>query len=317
MAIVMDGKALAQKIRLEEKEKIEKLNKEGIYPKLAVIMVGEDKASKVYVKNKSKACTEVGISYEEFLLPENTTMEELLQTIEMLNKREDVHGILLQSPIPKHLDILTAFESIDFRKDVDGFHPINIGRLALNRQTFISCTPHGVMRLLEEYHVEVAGANVVIVGRSNIVGKPLAQCMLNKDATVTICHSKTKDLKELTKKADIIVMAIGKANFLTADMIKQNAVVIDVGINRLDTGKLVGDVNFPEVSQKASYITPVPGGVGPMTIAMLIHNVVVASKYLNGIEKKKKRGFIKFSLFFCNYASFVIEKEKKEVIWKN
>ena len=211
-------------------------------------------------------------------------MEELLQTIEMLNKREDIHGILLQSPIPKHLDILTAFESIDFRKDVDGFHPINIGRLTLNRQTFISCTPHGVMRLLEEYHVEVAGANVVIVGRSNIVGKPLAQCMLNKDATVTICHSKTKDLKELTKKADIIVMAIGKANFLTADMIKQNAVVIDVGINRLDTGKLVGDVNFPEVYQKASYITPVPGGVGPMTIAMLIHNVVVASKYLNGIE---------------------------------
>lgn len=284
MAVIMDGKALAQKIRLEEKEKVEKLNQKGIYPKLAVIMVGEDKASKVYVKNKSKACTEVGISYEEFLIPENTTMEELLQTIEMLNKREDVHGILLQSPIPKHLDILTAFESIDFRKDVDGFHPINIGRLALNRQTFISCTPHGVMRLLEEYHVEIAGANVVIVGRSNIVGKPLAQCMLNKDATVTICHSKTKDLKELTKKADIIVMAIGKANFLTADMIKPNAVVIDVGINRLDTGKLVGDVNFPEVSQKASYITPVPGGVGPMTIAMLIHNVVVASKYLNGIE---------------------------------
>lgn len=284
MAVIMDGKALAQKIRLEEKEKVEKLNQKGIYPKLAVIMVGEDKASKVYVKNKSKACTEVGISYEEFLLPENTTMEELLQTIEMLNKREDIHGILLQSPIPKHLDILTAFESIDFRKDVDGFHPINIGRLTLNRQTFISCTPHGVMRLLEEYHVEIAGANVVIVGRSNIVGKPLAQCMLNKDATVTICHSKTKDLKELTKKADIIVMAIGKANFLTADMIKQNVVVIDVGINRLDTGKLVGDVNFPEVSQKASYITPVPGGVGPMTIAMLIHNVVVASKYLNGIE---------------------------------
>ena len=284
MAVIMDGKALAQKIRLEEKEKVEKLNQKGIYPKLAVIMVGEDKASKVYVKNKSKACTEVGISYEEFLLPENTTMEELLQTIEMLNKREDDHGILLQSPTPKHVDILTAFQSIDFRKDVDGFHPINIGRLALNRQTFISCTPHGVMRLLEEYHVEIAGANVVIVGRSNIVGKPLAQCMLNKDATVTICHSKTKDLKELTKKADIIVMAIGKANFLTADMIKPNAVVIDVGINRLDTGKLVGDVNFPEVSQKASYITPVPGGVGPMTIAMLIHNVVVASKYLNGIE---------------------------------
>ena len=284
MAVIIDGKAIAQKIRLEEKAKVEVLKQKGIYPKLAVIMVGEDKASKVYVKNKSKACTEVGIAYEEFLLPESTTMEELLQTIETLNKRADIHGILLQSPIPKHLDILTAFESIDFRKDVDGFHPVNIGRLTLNRQTFISCTPHGVMRLLEEYSIPVAGANVVIVGRSNIVGKPLAQCMLNKDATVTICHSKTKNLKELTQKADIIVMAIGKANFLTADMIKPDAVVIDVGINRLDTGKLVGDVNFPEVSPKASYITPVPGGVGPMTIAMLIHNVVVASKYLNGIK---------------------------------
>ena len=278
----MDGKALAKKIRLEEKEKVERLNQKGIYPKLAVILVGEDKASKVYVKNKSKACNEVGISYEEILLPEKTSMEQLLAQIDSLNKREDIHGILLQSPIPKHLDILTAFESIDFRKDVDGFHPINIGRLALNRQTFISCTPHGIMRLLEEYEVPIAGANVVIVGRSNIVGKPLAQCMLNKDATVTVCHSKTRNLKDLTKKADIVIMAIGKANFLTVDMIKEEAVVIDVGINRLDTGNIVGDVSFEEVSQKASYITPVPGGVGPMTIAMLIHNVVIASKYLNG-----------------------------------
>lgn len=282
MAIIMDGKALAKKIRLEEKEKVERLNQKGIYPKLAVILVGEDKASKVYVKNKSKACNEVGISYEEILLPEKTSMEQLLAQIDSLNKREDIHGILLQSPIPKHLDILTAFESIDFRKDVDGFHPINIGRLALNRQTFISCTPHGIMRLLEEYEVPIAGANVVIVGRSNIVGKPLAQCMLNKDATVTVCHSKTRNLKDLTKKADIVIMAIGKANFLTVDMIKEEAVVIDVGINRLDTGNIVGDVSFEEVSQKASYITPVPGGVGPMTIAMLIHNVVIASKYLNG-----------------------------------
>ena len=282
MAIIMDGKALAKKIRLEEKEDVERLNQKGIYPKLAVILVGEDKASKVYVKNKSKACNEVGISYEEILLPEKTSMEQLLAQIDSLNKREDIHGILLQSPIPKHLDILTAFESIDFRKDVDGFHPINIGRLALNRQTFISCTPHGIMRLLEEYEVPIAGANVVIVGRSNIVGKPLAQCMLNKDATVTVCHSKTRNLKDLTKKADIVIMAIGKANFLTVDMIKEEAVVIDVGINRLDTGNIVGDVSFEEVSQKASYITPVPGGVGPMTIAMLIHNVVIASKYING-----------------------------------
>ena len=242
-------------------------------------MVGEDKASKVYVKNKSKACEEVGIVYEEILLPEDITKETLLQTIEKLNQREDIHGILLQSPIPKQLDIYDAFETIDFRKDVDGFHPINIGRLALNRQTFISCTPHGIMKMLEAYQISIKGANAVIIGRSNIVGKPLAQCLLNQDATVTICHSKTKQIEEITKKADIVIVAIGKPNFLTADMIKPGAVVIDVGINRLDTG-LIGDVDFGSVSQKAGYITPVPGGVGPMTIAMLLQNVIIAAKYL-------------------------------------
>lgn len=279
MAIIMDGKALSKKIIEQIKEEVGRLNKKNIFPKLAVIMVGEDAASKVYVRNKSKACSNTGIAYEEFLLNENISMEELLKIIKELNEREDVHGILLQSPIPKPLDIYTAFETIDFRKDVDGFHPINIGRLALKRQTFISCTPYGVMKLLEEYNINLKGANVVILGRSNIVGKPLAQCLLNEDATVTICHSKTKNIEEITKQADILISAIGKPKFVTKDMVKENAVVIDVGINRLETG-LVGDVDFEEVQDKVAYITPVPGGVGPMTIAMLLHNVVIAAKYL-------------------------------------
>ena len=279
MAIIMDGKALAKKIREELKEEVNKLKEKNIFPKLAVIMVGEDPASKVYVRNKSKACNDVGIEYEEFLLKEDSTMEELLNIIEKLNQRKDIHGILLQSPIPKELDIYTAFETIDFRKDVDGFHPINIGRLTLKRQTFISCTPYGVMKLLEEYNIDLKGANVVILGRSNIVGKPLSQCLLNQDATVTICHSKTKNINEITKNADILISAIGKPKFVTQDMVKEGAVVIDVGINRLETG-LVGDVDFENVKEKASYITPVPGGVGPMTIAMLLNNVIIAAKYL-------------------------------------
>lgn len=284
MAVIIDGKKLAKEIRGKLKEEVLQLKEKGIFPQLAVIMVGEDKASKVYVKNKSKACNEVGIGYEEILLPEDTTKETLLQTIENLNQRENIHGILLQSPIPKKLDIYDAFEKIDFRKDVDGFHPMNIGRLALNRQTFISCTPHGIMRMLEAYQIPIKGANAVIIGRSNIVGKPLAQCLLNQDATVTICHSKTKQIEEITKKADIVIVAIGKPNFLTEDMIKPGAVVIDVGINRLETG-LVGDVDFGSVSKKAGYITPVPGGVGPMTIAMLLQNVIIAAKYLEDKSK--------------------------------
>lgn len=280
--VIIDGKELSKKIRGQVKEEVENLNKKGIYPKLAVIMVGEDPASKVYVRNKSKACNEAGIEYEEFILNENIEMDELLSLIENLNNRKDIHGILLQSPIPKHLSIDKAFETIDYRKDVDGFHPINIGKLALNKQTFISCTPHGVMKMLEEYGIELKGANVVILGRSNIVGKPLAQCLLNKDATVTICHSKTKNIEEITRKADILISAIGKPKFVTANMVKEGAVVIDVGINRLETG-IVGDVDFEEVSKKASHITPVPGGVGPMTIAMLLNNVVIAAK---GIEEK-------------------------------
>ena len=279
MAIILDGKALSKKIKEQVKVEVEELNKKNIYPKLAVIMVGDDKASQVYVRNKSKACETTGIKYEEFLLPESTQMDELLSLIEKLNKRDDIHGILLQSPVPKHLDIYDAFKAIDYRKDVDGFSPINIGRLTLNRQTFISCTPHGIIKLLKEYNIEIEGANAVIIGRSNIVGKPLSQCLLNENATVTICHSKTKNIGEITKNADILISAVGKPKFVTEDMVKENAVVIDVGINRTENG-LIGDVDFENVSKKASYITPVPGGVGPMTIAMLMHNVVIAAKYL-------------------------------------
>lgn len=278
MAQIIDGKALAQKIRINLKEEVENLKTKGINPKLAVIMVGNNPASKVYVKNKSKACEEIGVDYEEFLMDENITMEELLKLIEDLNNRKDINGILLQSPIPSHLDINQAFNKIDYKKDVDGFHPINVGKLSIGQDCFISCTPFGVTKMLEEYNIQTQGKNVVILGRSNIVGKPLIQCMLQKNATVTVCHSKTENLKEITKNADILIAAIGKAKFVTQDMVKDGAVIIDVGINRTEEGKLVGDVDFENVQEKASYITPVPGGVGPMTIAMLMTNVVKASK---------------------------------------
>lgn len=277
MATVINGKELAAKIRAELKVKVDDLKKQGIEPKLAVIMVGNDSASAVYVRNKSKACDEIGISFEEFILPEETTREELLGLIEELNNRKDVHGILLQSPIPKHLDIREAFNAIDYRKDVDGFHPINVGKLAIGEDSFVSCTPSGVMKMLEENNIEIQGKNAVVIGRSNIVGKPLAQLLLNANATVTTCHSKTQNISEITKRADILVAALGKAKFVTADMVKDGAVVIDVGINRNEEGKLVGDVDFENVEPKASYITPVPGGVGPMTIAMLMTNVVKAA----------------------------------------
>lgn len=278
MAVIIDGKSLAKKIRMELKEEVDKLKEKNIYPKLAVIMVGDDKASKVYVKNKSKACEEIGIEYEEFLLDANIKMDELLNLIEELNERKDIHGILLQSPIPKHLDINKAFNKIDYRKDVDGFNPINVGKLVIGEDSFISCTPYGVIKMLEEYGIEIEGKNAVVIGRSNIVGKPLAQCLLAKNATVTICHSRTKNIHEITNNADILIAALGKPKYVKDSMIKEGAVVIDVGINRTDDGKLVGDVDFESVSQKASYITPVPGGVGPMTIAMLMNNVIKAAK---------------------------------------
>ena len=274
---IIDGKKLAKEIRENLKIKCDELKEKGINPKLAVIMVGEDKASKVYVRNKSKACDEIGIAFEEFLLDENITQKELIDLIQKLNKDKTIHGILLQSPIPKHLDINEAFRTIAPEKDVDGFNPVNVGKLSLNQDTFVSCTPYGIMKMFEAYNIDLEGKNLVLVGRSNIVGKPLIQCCLNKNATVTVCHSRTKNLKEHTKNADIVIAAIGKSKFITEDMIKDNAVVIDVGINRGEDGKLTGDVDFENVSKKASYITPVPGGVGPMTIAMLMNNVIKAA----------------------------------------
>lgn len=278
MSQIIDGKELAKHIREELKEEVKELKNAEIYPKLAVIMVGDDPASKVYVRNKSRACEDVGIEYEEYLLPAKTTREELLELIEKLNNDERVHGILVQSPLPEGLDANEAFRTILPKKDVDGFHPVNVGKLSLNQDCFVSCTPYGIIKMLETYNIPIEGANAVIIGRSNIVGKPLAQCLLNKNATVTICHSKTKNLKEITKKADILIAAIGKPKFVTEDMVKENATVIDVGINRNEEGKLVGDTDFENIKEKVSFITPVPGGVGPMTIAMLMYNVVKAAK---------------------------------------
>ena len=279
--MIIDGKELARKTREKLKIECDNLKKEGILSKLAVIMVGDDKASQIYVKNKSKACQEIGIKFEEYFLGNDIKQEELIELIQKLNLDKSINGILLQSPIPKSLDINEAFRIILPEKDVDGFNPINVGKLCLNQETFVSCTPYGIMKMFEEYDIDLTGKNVTILGRSNIVGKPLIQCCLNNNATVTVCHSKTKDLKEHTKNADIVISAIGKAKFVTADMIKDGAVVIDVGINRDESGKIVGDVDFENVSSKASYITPVPGGVGPMTIAMLMNNVIKATKLQN------------------------------------
>ena len=273
MAEIINGKELAKEVRLNLKEKVEK---EKLTPKLAVILCGDNEASKVYVRNKSKACDEVGVEFEEFLLPNTTTQKELLDLIDRLNEDEKVDGILLQSPIPKGLNIEEAFERIKPEKDVDGFNPYNVGKLCIGEDGFIPCTPLGIMKMFEKYNIDLEGKKAAIVGRSNIVGKPMAQCLLSKNATVTICHSRTKDLKEELKDADVVIAAVGKREIIKADMIKEGAVVIDVGMNRNDEGKLCGDVDFEEVSKKASYITPVPGGVGPMTIAMLMNNVVKA-----------------------------------------
>ncbi len=283
MAVLIDGKELAKKIRSNLKIECEELGKKGIKTKLAVIMVGNDSASKVYVRNKSKACEDVGIEYEEHLLSENITQNELINLIKKLNQNKTVNGILLQSPIPSNLDINEAFRTIIPEKDVDGFNPINVGKLVLNQDTFVSCTPYGIMKMFEEYNIDLTGKNVVILGRSNIVGKPLIHCCLNKNATVTTCHSKTQNIKEISSRADILISAIGKAHFVTEDMVKENAVVIDVGINRKEDGKITGDVDFENVKEKASYITPVPGGVGPMTVAMLMNNVIKATRRQNGM----------------------------------
>ena len=281
MGEMINGKKLAKETREKLKIKCDELKERGINPKFAAIMIGNDTASQIYIRNKSKACEEIGIEFEEYLLSENIEQKELIEKIKELNNRKDIHGILLQSPIPANLDINEAFRTIAPEKDVDGFNPLNIGKLCLNQDTFVSCTPFGIMKMFEAYGIELEGKDVTIIGRSNIVGKPLIQCCLNKNATVTVCHSKTKNLKEHTQNADIIIVAIGKSKFLKADMIKEGAVVIDVGINRDSEGKITGDADFDNILSKASFITPVPGGVGPMTIAMLMNNIIKAAEIQN------------------------------------
>ena len=281
MARLIDGKNLAKKIREELKEECEELKKKNINPKLAVIMVGNDPASKVYVKNKSKACNEIGIDYEEFILDEKTTQEELINLINRLNDDKTINGILLQSPIPKTLNINDAFKAITYTKDVDGFTPSSVGKLCIGEDTFVSCTPYGVMKMFDEYNIDLTGKDVVILGRSNIVGKPLIQCCLQKNATVTVCHSRTQNLAEHTKRADVVISAIGQSRFVKENMIKDGAIIIDVGINRGEDGKITGDVDFENVEKKASYITPVPGGVGPMTVISVFTNLIKAYKIQN------------------------------------
>ncbi|MCH5188046.1 MAG: bifunctional methylenetetrahydrofolate dehydrogenase/methenyltetrahydrofolate cyclohydrolase FolD [Oscillospiraceae bacterium] len=272
-AQILDGKALSAKIKEELRVEADALTARGVKPGLAVIIVGDDPASRVYVNNKKKACEVCGIMSEEYALPTETTEEELMTLIGELNGREDIDGILVQLPLPKHIDSEKVLLAINYNKDVDAFHPVNVGKIMIGNFDFLPCTPAGVMELIKLTGIEVAGKECVVVGRSNIVGKPQAMLLLHQNGTVTICHSRTKNLAEVCRRADILVAAVGRANFITADMVKPGAVVIDVGMNRVD-GKLCGDVDYAAVSEVASAITPVPGGVGPMTIAMLMKNTV-------------------------------------------
>lgn len=281
-AVRMDGKMVSAKVRGSILEEVNGLKDKGVRPGLAVIIVGEDPASKVYVRNKERACEECGFYSEKYALPEESTQEELLGLIDELNHNPRIDGILCQLPVPKHINEQAIIDAISPEKDVDAFHPINVGKIMVGNFDFLPCTPAGVMQLLEEYDIDPNGKNCVVIGRSNIVGKPMAMLLLHKNGTVTICHSRTKNLKEVCAQADILVAAVGKADFVTADMVKEGAVVIDVGMNRKD-GKLCGDVAFDEVNEKASYLTPVPGGVGPMTITMLMKNTLKAAKLHHGI----------------------------------
>ena len=277
---LIDGKIISASVKERVKNEVALLKSEGITTGLAVIIVGEDPASKVYVANKKKACEALGIISEEYALPESTTQEELLALIDELNNKESINGILCQLPLPKHLDEQAVINAILPEKDVDAFHPQNVGKIMLGDYDFVPCTPAGIMEMLEYEKIDITGKTCVVIGRSNIVGKPMGMLLLHKNGTVTICHSRTKDLKEVCKNADILVAAVGRPRFVTADMVKDGAVVIDVGINRVD-GKLVGDVDFEGVKDKCEAITPVPGGVGPMTIAMLMQNTLTAAKKQN------------------------------------
>ncbi len=279
MANLINGKEISAAIRAEIKEETEQFyNKHGFRPGLAVIIVGEDPASRVYVRNKRLACEEVGFYSKSYELPAETTQEELNDLVDRLNADDTIHGILCQLPLPSHLDENEVILRIDPRKDVDAFHPVNVGKIMIGDYDFLPCTPAGVMELLKRSGIEICGKECVVVGRSNIVGKPQAMLLLHANGTVTVCHSRTKNLAEVCRRADILVAAIGKADFFTADMVKEGAVVIDVGMNRRADGKLTGDVDFPSVAPKASYITPVPGGVGPMTITMLMKNTLTAAR---------------------------------------
>ena len=275
MANIINGKEISAAIREEIKAGVQGMS---VRPGLAVVLVGDDPASAVYVRNKSKACAEVGIYSEVYRLPEETGREQLLGLIEQLNQSPLIHGILVQLPLPKHLDPEEVIMAIDPAKDVDAFHPVNVGKIMIGNYDFLPCTPAGVMELLHRSGIEVSGKECVVIGRSNIVGKPQAMLLLHENATVTVCHSKTRNLPSVCRRADILVSAVGKPKFVAADMVKDGAVIIDVGMNRDENGKLCGDVDFEPVSEKASYITPVPGGVGPMTITMLLKNTVTAAK---------------------------------------
>jgi methylenetetrahydrofolate dehydrogenase (NADP+)/methenyltetrahydrofolate cyclohydrolase len=275
---ILDGKKLSEKIKNELKKEVEDLKKRGITPGLAVILVGNDPASHTYVKMKKSASKEIGINSIVYEMPENVSEEELLKKIDEINENPDIHGLLIQLPLPKHIDTTKILERVNPKKDVDGFHPYNMGRLVEGLDTFAPCTPLGVMEIFKEYNIDLKGKDVCVVGASNIVGKPMWALLVNAWATVDICHIETRDLAAHTKRADIVIVGVGKPNLITADMVKEGVIVVDIGINRLANNKIVGDVDFENVSKKASYITPVPGGVGPMTIAMLLKNTVKAAK---------------------------------------
>lgn len=283
MAQILDGKAVSARVKERVAGEVKELKAKGVTPGLAVILVGEDPASRVYVTNKEKDCTAVGINSVEYKLPADTKQEKLIDLVKSLNKNKEINGILVQLPLPKPLDEEAVINSIAVEKDVDAFHPVNVGRIMIGDYDFLPCTPAGIMELIDDAGISVDGKECVVIGRSNIVGKPMAMLLLHRNGTVTICHSHTKNLKEIAARADILVAAVGKPLFVTADMVKEGAVVIDVGMDRLPNGKLCGDVDFESVSKKASYITPVPGGVGPMTRSTLLMNTIKAAKLQNNI----------------------------------
>ena len=285
MATIMDGKALSLKLKEQMKQRIAQLKQQGINPKLVVVLVGDNSASQVYVRNKHKSCGEVGIESEVITMPEQTTQQELLEVVERLNQDETVDGILVQLPLPKQIDEKTVLRSILPEKDVDGFHPVNVGLLSIGDECFAPATPSGIIAMFQEYGIDIARKNCVVIGRSNIVGKPMAALLLKNNATVTICHSKTEDLASYTRRADVVIVATGRRHTLTAEMVKEGAVVVDVGMNRNEQGKLCGDVDYEEVKEKASFITPVPGGVGPMTITELLENTIQAAQRHHRADK--------------------------------